>query len=171
MTKCLLTVGFLEPSTSTATTELLRLATPRIGDKKSPIVPNKNILDLLLGLFVDVLLVESDESFGDALADGVDLRGVATAFDADAHVDAGEALAAEEEDGLVGLVAEDLRLDELNGTAVDLDETAAALAVGHGDCGFLAAEALDRLDWGCWGSHCWGFLRGVEALSSGGFRE
>ncbi|CAL5385889.1 unnamed protein product [Camellia sinensis] len=135
----------MEPSTSTATTKLLGLAAPRIGDEESTIVPNENVLDLLLRLLINILLVESDECFGDALADGVDLGGVATALNADAHVDAGEALAAEEEDGLVGLVAEDLRLHQLDGAAVDLDQATATLAVGDGHGRLLSAEALDRL--------------------------
>ncbi|THG03985.1 hypothetical protein TEA_025134 [Camellia sinensis var. sinensis] len=43
-------------------------------------------------------LKEGDECFGDALVDGIDLGGVATALDADTHVNAGEALAAKEDD-------------------------------------------------------------------------
>ena len=81
-------------------------------------------------MLVDVFLVESDQRFGDALADGVDLRHVASTFDADAHVDTGEAVAAEEENRLIGLVAEDFRLDELDRGAINLDQAAAALAVG-----------------------------------------
>lgn len=56
----ILTVGLLEPSASTATTELLGLAAPGVGDEESAIVPNEDVLDLLLGLFVHVLLVEGD---------------------------------------------------------------------------------------------------------------
>lgn len=37
-------------------------------------------------MLVDVLLVVGDQGLGDGLADGVDLRGVATAGDADADV-------------------------------------------------------------------------------------
>jgi hypothetical protein len=40
-------------------------------------------------VLVDVLLVVGDDGFGDGLADGVDLRGVSTAGDADADVDVG----------------------------------------------------------------------------------
>ena len=90
----LLTVGLLEPGASTATTELLGLTAPGIGDEEGAVVSDEDILDLLLGLLVDVLLVEGDEGLGDGLADGVDLGGVTAALDADAHVDAGEALAA-----------------------------------------------------------------------------
>jgi len=54
-------------------------------------------------------------------------------------------VATEEEDGLEGLEAEDLRLDELDWTAIDLDEAAAALAVGDCHRRLLTAEALDLL--------------------------
>ncbi|GER42180.1 40S ribosomal protein S16 [Striga asiatica] len=141
------TVGFLEPGAGTTPTELLRLAAPRVGHQQRPVVPHENVLDLLLRLLVDVLLVECNEGLGDRLADGVDLGGVAAALDAYAHVDAGEAVAAEEEDWLEHLVAEDLGLDELDRDAVDLDKAAAALAVGDRDGRFLAAEALDGFGW------------------------
>ena len=141
----LLTVGLLEPSTSTATTELLGLAAPGIGDEEGAIVPDEDVLDLLLGLLIDVLLVEGDEGLGDALADGVDLGGLPTAADADAHVHAGEAVAAKEKDGLEGLVAKDLRLHQLDGAPVHLDQAAPPFAVSHRHRRFLAAEALHRL--------------------------
>ena len=136
------TVRLLEASAGAAPPKLLRLASSRVRHKKSPVVPHQNILNLLLRLLVDEFLVEGDQRFGDALADGVDLRHVASTFDADAHVDTGEAVAAEEEDRLVGLVPENFRLDELDRGAVDLDQAAAALAVGHGDGVLLTAEAL-----------------------------
>lgn len=143
------TIRFLESCASTATTELLGLAATGIGNEECAVVPDEDVFDLLLGLLIDVLLVVSDESLGDALTDGVNLGGVSTALDTDAHVDAGKTVAAEEEDGLEGLEAEDLRLDELDRTAVDLDEAAAALAVGDGHRRLLTAEALDLLKCGC----------------------
>jgi len=139
------TVRLLEPRTCATPTKLLGLAAPGIRDEQGTIVPHQNVLDLLLTLFINVLLVERDERLGDALANGVDLGGVAAALDADAHVDAGEAALSQQEDGLEGLKAEDLRLDELDGAAVDLDEAAPALAVGHGHRRLLATEALHLL--------------------------
>lgn len=54
-------------------------------------------------MLVDVLLVVGDEGLGDGLADGVDLGGVATAGDADADVEVGELVEADDEEGLVDL--------------------------------------------------------------------
>ncbi len=54
-------------------------------------------------MLVDVLLVVGNQGLGDGLADGVDLRGVATTADADADVDLGELVDANDEERLVDL--------------------------------------------------------------------
>jgi len=96
-------------------------------------------------VLVDELLVVGDQGLGQGLADGVDLRGVATTSHPDADVDLGELVKTNDEDGLVDLEAEDLRLKEVKRTAVDLDEAGASLAVGDGGGRLLLAEALDAL--------------------------
>jgi len=156
------TVRLLEPGAGTATTELLGLAAPGVGDEEGAVVAAEDVLDLLLGGLIDVLLEVGDETLGDGLADGVDLRRLASAADADPHVDVLEPGAAGEHDGLEGLEAEDLRADELDGDTVHLDQPAPGLGVGHGHGRLLAAEALDgaRGRAGEHGSHgcgggCW----------------
>jgi hypothetical protein len=62
---------------------------------------------------------------------------VSAALDADAHVDAGEASTAQQEDGLKDLEAQDLGLHQLQRDAVHLDQALAALAVGHSNRVFL----------------------------------
>lgn len=54
-------------------------------------------------MLVDELLVVGDQGLGDGLTDGVDLRGVTTAGDADADVQVGELVKADNEEGLVDL--------------------------------------------------------------------
>lgn len=98
-----LTIRLLVPRTGTGTAELLGLASPAIGDQQGAVVLQQGLLQLVLGELIDVFLVVGDDGLGDRLADGIDLRGVATAGDAHADVDFGEALEAEEEDGLVDL--------------------------------------------------------------------
>jgi len=132
----------LEPGTSTTTTKFLGLAAPRISDKQGTVIPDENVLDLLLGLLIDVLLVVSDERLGDALPDGVDLRGMTSTLDANPHVDAIEAVATQKENGLEHLVAQDLRLHQLDWGSVDLDQTLPTLAVGHCHGRLLPPEAL-----------------------------
>lgn len=54
-------------------------------------------------MLIDVLLVVGDDGLGDGLTDGVDLGGVTTTGDADADVDTGELVSADDQEGLVDL--------------------------------------------------------------------
>lgn len=85
----LLTVGFLVPRARTWTAELLGLAPPVVCDEECAVVLDEGLLELVLGVLVDVFLVVGDDGLGDGLSDGVDLRGVASARDAHADVDVG----------------------------------------------------------------------------------
>lgn len=84
-----LTVGLLVTGAGTGTAELLGLAPPVVGDEECAVVLDESLLELVLGVLVDVLLVVGDDGLGDGLTDGVDLRGVTTTGDADADVDVG----------------------------------------------------------------------------------
>lgn len=61
-------------------------------------------------MLVDVLLVVGNDGLGDGLADGVDLGGVTTTRDADADVDTGELVEADDEERLVDLVLENRQM-------------------------------------------------------------
>jgi hypothetical protein len=109
------------------------------------------LLELVLGVLVDVFLVVGNDGFGNGLADGVDLRRVTAAGDAHADVDVscGMALAcclalfplavcawvhtelvhADDQDGLVDLESQRLGLDQVEGLAVDLDEAFTGLEI------------------------------------------
>lgn len=111
------TVRLLEARARSGSAELLRLAAPRVGHQQRPVVRKEQVLHLLLGGLVDVLLEERDDPLGHRLADGVRLRDVAAAGDADADVDEAEAGGAQEEEGLHDLGAEGVGLDEVDGGA------------------------------------------------------
>ena len=49
-----LTIRLLVTSTSTWTAKLLGLTAPRVSDKKSTVVTEEDVLDLLLGSLVDI---------------------------------------------------------------------------------------------------------------------
>jgi len=136
------TVRLLVSSTGTGTTKLLRLAAAGIRDEEGAIVLEKDLLELVLGGLVDKLLVVRQDALGDGLADGVDARGVATTRHAHTDVDVGEALSAEQQNGLPHLEAQNLGLDKVQGRAVDADRAVAFLNVGDRCCGFLAAVGL-----------------------------
>ena len=98
-----LTVGLLVPCAGTATTELLGLGAAVVGNEQCAVVLAKSLLELVLGVLVDVLLVVGDDGLGDGLADGVDLRGVTTTGDADTDVDTGELVGTDDQERLVDL--------------------------------------------------------------------
>ena len=75
------------PRTRTWTTELLGLAPPVVGNEKGTVVLNECLLELVLGVLIDVLLVVGDDGLGNGLTDGVDLGSVTTTGDAYADVD------------------------------------------------------------------------------------
>lgn len=54
-------------------------------------------------MLIDELLVVGDEGLGNGLTDGVDLGGVTTTSDADADVDVGELVEADNQERLVDL--------------------------------------------------------------------
>lgn len=89
-----------------------------VGNEEGPVVADEDVLDLLCGLLVIILPIKGDQGLGNALSDGIDLGGVTTAVDANAHVNAIEAVSTEEEDGLVGLVLQDLRLHQFDWASV-----------------------------------------------------
>jgi hypothetical protein len=64
---------------------------------------HEGLLQLVLGVFVDVLLVVGNDRFGDGLSDGVDLRGVTTTGNSDTDVDIGELVETDDQERLVDL--------------------------------------------------------------------
>lgn len=98
-----LTVGLLVTGAGTATTELLGLRAAVVGDQQGAVVLGESLLELVLGVLIDVLLVISDDGLGDGLTDGVDLGGVTTTGDTDADVNTGELVLADDQEGLVDL--------------------------------------------------------------------
>ena len=98
-----LTVGLLVAGTGTTTTELLGLRTTVVGNEECAVVLDKSLLQLVLGVLIDVLLVVGDDGLGDGLTDGVDLGGVTTTGDANADIDTGELVGSDDQKGLVDL--------------------------------------------------------------------
>ncbi len=140
-----LTVRLLETRTSAAASKLFRFAATRISYEQCAVVPQEHVLDFLLRLLIDEFLIISHECLGDALPYGVYLRGMSSSLHADTHIDAGEFLTTQQQNGLERLVSQNLRLHQLNGTAIDLDQTSSPLTIGDSHRRLLAAEALDGL--------------------------
>lgn len=138
-----LTVRFLVAGTGTRTTELLGLHAAGVSNEKGTVVGYKTALELVLGVLIDVLLVVGDQTLGNGLADSIELRNVTTTGDADADVEVGVVLRAQNKDGLENLETEDLRLDEGDGDTVKFEQTFTLVDVGNSSGSLLLAESLD----------------------------
>ena len=149
------------------TTELLGLHPPGVSDQQCPVISHQLLLQLQGTVGVNVLGVVGDEGLGDGLSDGVHLRGVSSTLHSDADIKGSKGVLSGNKDGLVDLQAEDLRLNEVDGGAVNTDEATAFPGVGDSSRGlgieritlnttplptnrhatyFLFAESLDGLD-------------------------
>ena len=128
-----LTVRLLVASASSRSSELLGFASAWVGHQQGLVIGNELFLQLLLALLVHVLLVVGDKALGDGLTDRVDLSHVTASLnisspcregqvnlDANSDVDALVTLLADNEKWLPKLDAEDLGLEVLQRTSVDL---------------------------------------------------
>ena len=70
---------------------------------------------------------------------------MSSTLDAYADVDRGEGVLTGDEDGLVDLEAEDLRLDETDWGAVDVNESAALLSVCYRGGGLHASKRISYM--------------------------
>ena len=85
-----LTVGLLVSCSGSGTSKLLGLVPPGVSDQQGAVVLDKDVLDLLLALLINVLLVVGDQGLGESLSDGVDLGHVTTSLHADADINVGK---------------------------------------------------------------------------------
>merc|ERR1719272_1392074 len=149
------TVGLLEAGTGRTSSKLLGFTAPWVCHDQRPVVRHQDVLDLLLGCFIDEFLVVRDDALCDGLTDGVDLTGVTTTLytDTDIKLCRGPIVAifAKQQEGLIDLETEDVRLDQVNGASVDPNLATSCLHDGHCDRMLLAPETLDllALRWCC----------------------
>lgn len=71
-----LSVNYLSTTLQLLLHYLLGFTTTGIGNEESTVILNEDFLDFLLGSLIDELLVESDNSLGKSLTDGINLRSV-----------------------------------------------------------------------------------------------
>ena len=103
-------IGLLETSSGTFTTELLGFAAARIGDEKGLVVLNEQRLKLAFSRLVIILLGKGNNGLGNRLANGKDLGEGTTSSDAHSDVKVLEAFLAQQEDGLEHLHSQRGRL-------------------------------------------------------------
>jgi hypothetical protein len=120
----------LPASTGTTTTKLLGLHPSGIRDEERSVVCDELLLQLQRAVRINVLGVVGNESFGNGLTDGIDLRCVSTTLYPHTNIENAEGIFASDQNGLIDLETEDLRLDEVDGGTVDADEATTLLGVG-----------------------------------------
>lgn len=115
----------------------------RIRDEEGAVEGEEGVLDLLLGGLIDVLLEVGDDGLGEGLAEGVDLRGLATTLDAEPDVDTSEALTAEDQDC------------RKEGKNSEMKETALTAQRNVCSSGWLHSPGSMSLTRRTWGSRRW----------------
>ena len=135
-------VRLLETRSCTTTTELLGFASARIGDEEKLVVLDKKLLEFALLSFVLVLLVESNDRFGNCLSDGQNLRGRTATTDAHADVEVLELVSAEEEEWLKRLQPQGRGLEDVHRLAVNPNDTGSGGHSGHSGGILLPSESL-----------------------------
>lgn len=138
----LLTVRLLESGSGTTSTKLLWLHSSGVSNQQGLVVRREDLLELVLGSLVNVLLVVSNQTLGNGLSDGVNLRNVTTTGDLDSDVDVLELVQASQSQWLVNLETQDLWLHQGDRRTVNLDQTLTGLNVGNGGSGFLLTKSL-----------------------------
>lgn len=125
----------LPARTRTSSTKLLRLHPPGIRNQQRSVISNQELLQLQRARRIVVLGIVRNDRLGNRLTDSIHLRSVSTALYAHADINGLEFVLADDKDGLVDFVAEDLGLDEVDGGAIDTEETTTITSVGDRCCG------------------------------------
>ena len=133
----------MESRSSTSTTEFLWFWSSRISNQQGSVVRSESLLQFVLGLFVDVLLVVSDQTLSDSLSDGVDLRDVTTTGDLNSDVDVGELVQTNQQQWFVNLESQDFWLHQGDWRTVNLDQTLTGLNMGDGSSRLLLTKSLN----------------------------
>ena len=132
----------METRTGTSSTILFGFAPTRITDEHVAVVFDQSLAQFVLGLLIHVLGVVGHDTLGNGGADGVNLGGDTSSLDADADVEVAELFLSANEDGFKDLEAHGSGLDEFDGLAIDLDQTAALLGKGH--CGGILLSVSNK---------------------------
>lgn len=137
-----LTVRLLESGPGTTTTKLLWLHSSGVSHQQGLVVRGEDLLELILGSLVDIFLMVSNQTLGNSLSDGVNLRDMTTTGDLHSDVDVLEFVQAGQGQWLVDLETQDLWLNQSDRRTVHLDQTLTGLDMGNGSSGFLLTKSL-----------------------------
>lgn len=132
----------MESGTSTLTTEFLWFWSSGISNQQGSVVRGESLLQFVLGLFVNELLVVSNQTLGNSLSDSINLRDVTTTSDSNSDVDVSELVQTNQQQWFVNLESQDFWLNQGDWRTVNLDQTLTGLNVGNGSSRLLLTESL-----------------------------
>ena len=121
-------VRFLESSSGTFTTELLWLASSGVGNNKTLVVRDKELLHLSLGGLIVVFLGVGNSGLGDGHSDGHALIHGTTTADSNSDGKVLESRCSQNENWFVHLGDHGLWLNKMEWLSVDSDESGTLLA-------------------------------------------
>lgn len=128
--------------TSTWTTKLLWFASSWISNEKGSVISNQSLLEFVLALFINVLLVVSNETLSNSLTDGINLGDMTTTRNLYSDVNVGELVKTNNKERFVDLESENFGLDEGDWRTINLDETLTSLDGGNSSSSLLLTEGL-----------------------------
>jgi hypothetical protein len=92
---------------------------------------HQHLSQIVLGFFVHILGVVSDDRLGNGSTDCVDLCSDTSTLDSDADIQGREFVLTDDQNRLENLQAKDFGLNILDGLSIDLDEPPALLSKGN----------------------------------------
>ncbi len=138
-----LTVRLLETGTGATSTILLRFTTARITDKKSSIVFNQGLSQVVLRRFINVLGVIRNNGFGNCRSNGVDLSSDTSTLYSYTDVKVGKLVLTKNQNWFKHLQSHHFGLDVLNWLTIDLDESPSLLCESNSSCRLFPAKGKE----------------------------
>ena len=130
--------------TRTWSSKFLGLTPSGISHQQRTIVLHQKIFDLFLGCFIHKLLVVRHDCFRDGLSNSIYLCNLTTTLYADSDVDGCNSFLTNDEKWFLNLHSQCDRLDEVQRSAINFDQTLTTFRKGDGSCCFLSSEDLHR---------------------------
>lgn len=94
-------VRLLLSSSGTRTAILLRFTSSRVSDQHRSIVRSEYFFNFTFGLFIDKLLIESNNTFANSLTNSIDLGSITTTSNSNSDIEARESLGTQQQEGFL----------------------------------------------------------------------
>ena len=132
----------MESRSGTFTTEFLWFWHSGVSNQQSSVVRSESFFQFVFGLFINVFLMVSNQTFGNSLSDSVNLGDVTTTSDSDSDVNVGKFVQTNQDQWFVDFESQDFWLNQSNWRTVDFDQTFTGFDVGDSGGRFFFTESL-----------------------------